>query len=140
MIQLAFFNDRDDLYLVYTFENELPSKDCRVTNREQGIPSRHRLTVTVDGVELFSKKRGFILTKKGRQMQRNLPIQRTSTTNPLMGMSIDAAPVDSDLPVKIWKQYGRVRVLYKRLDLFYEVRDNQWDGTVTVYRPVRCVI
>ena len=36
MIQLSFFDDRDDLYLVYTFENELPSEKCHVSNREQG--------------------------------------------------------------------------------------------------------
>ena len=47
MIQLSFFDDRDDLYLVYTFENELPSEKYHVSNREQGIPSRHRLSVTV---------------------------------------------------------------------------------------------
>ena len=120
MIQLSFFDDRDDLYLVYTFENELPSEKCHVSNREQGIPSRHRLSVTVDGVELVSKKRGFILTKNGRQLQRDLPIHSTSTNNPLMGMRIDASPVDATLPTKIWKQYGQVRVLYKRLDIFYE--------------------
>ena len=57
-----------------------------------------------------------------------------------MGMKIDALPVDKSLPTKVWKQYGRVRVLYKRLDIFYEARDNQWDGTVTIYHPVRCVI
>lgn len=111
-----------------------------VSNREQGVASRHRLSVTVDGVELFSTKRGFILTKNGRQTQRNLPVQLTSTKNPLMGMKIDALPVDKSLPTKVWKQYGRVRVLYKRLDIFYEARDNQWDGTVTIYHPVRCVI
>ena len=140
MIQLSFFDDRDDLYLVYTFENELPSEKCHVSNREQGIPSRHRLSVTVDGVELVSKKRGFILTKNGRQLQRNLPIQRTSTNTPLMGMRIDASPVDATLPTKIWKQYGQVRVLYKRLDIFYEIRDNQIDGSVTVYRPIKVII
>ena len=86
----------------------------------------------VDGVELVSKKRGFILTKNGRQLQRNLPIQRTSTNTPLMGMRIDASPVDATLPTKIWKQYGQVRVLYKRLDIFYEIRDNQIDGSVTM--------
>ena len=84
MIQLSFFDDRDDLYLVYTFENELPSEKCHVSNREQGIPSRHRLSVTVDGVELVSKKRGFILTKNGRQLQRDLPIHSTSTNNPMI--------------------------------------------------------
>ena len=111
-----------------------------VSNREQGIPSRHRLSVTVDGVELVSKKRGFILTKNGRQLQRDLPIHSTSTNNPLMGMRIDASAVDATLPTKVWKQYGQVRVLYKRLDIFYEIRDNQWNRTVTVYRPVRCVM
>ena len=103
MIQLSFFDDRDDLYLVYTFENELPSEKCHVSNREQGIPSRHRLSVTVDGVELFSKKRGFILTKNGRQLQRDLPIHSTSTNNPLMGMRIDDSPVDATLPTQ---RYG----------------------------------
>jgi hypothetical protein len=142
MIQLSFFDDRDDLYLVSTFENELPSEKCHVSNREQGIPSRHRLSVTVDGVELFSKKRGFILSKNGPQFWKgvNLPVQRTSTNNPLVGMRIDASAVDATLPTKVWKQYGQVRVLYKRLDIFYEIRDNQWNRTVTVYRPVRCVM
>ena len=121
MIQLSFFDDRDDLYLVYTFENELPSKKCHVSNREQAIPSKHRLTVTIDGVELFSKKRGFILTKNGRQTQRNLPIQRTSTNNPLVGMKIDPSPVDKSLPTKVWKQYGQVRVLYKRTHSMHAV-------------------
>ena len=143
MIVLSYFDDRQDLYLVYRFDdqNGLPSKDCHVSNRGQGIPSKHRLSITVDGIELFDKKRGFVLTKKhGRQMQRNLPIQRTSTNNPLVGMKIDASPVNTTLPTKIWKQYGRTRVLYKRLDIFYAVRDNQWDNTVTVYRPIRVVL
>ena len=140
MIVLSYFDDRDDLYLVYTFENELPLSNCHVSKRGQGIPSKHRLSITVDGIELFDKKRGFVLNKRGRQMQRNLPIQRTSTNNPLVCMKIDASPVITTLPTKIWKQYRRVRVLYKRLDTFYEVRDNQWDNTVTVYRPIRVVL
>ena len=142
MIQLSYFDDRDDLYLVYTFENELPSEKCHVSNREQGIPSSHRLSVTVDGIELFSKKRGFVLSENGPQFWKgvNLPVQRTSTNNPLVGMRIDASAVDATLPTKVWKQYGQVRVLYQRLDIFYEARDNQWNRTVTVYRPVRCVI
>ena len=118
----------------------MPSNECHVSNRGQGIPSKHRLSITVDGIELFDKKRGFVLTKHGRQMQRNLPIQRTSTNNPLVAMKIDASPVNTTLPTKIWKQYGRVRVLYKRLDLFYAVRDNQWNNTVTIYRPIRVVL
>ena len=142
MIVLSYFDDRQDLYLVYTFENNgLPSKDCHVSKRGQGIPSKHRLSITVDGIELFDKKkRGFVLTKHGRQPQRNLPIQHTPTNNPLMGMKIDASPVDKSFPKKIWKQYGRVRVLYKRLDIFYAVRDNQWNNTVTIYRPIRVVL
>ena len=142
MIVLSYFDDRQDLYLVYTFENNgLPSKDCHVSKRGQGIPSKHRLSITVDGIELFDKKkRVFVLTKHGRQPQRNLPIQHTPTNNPLMGMKIDASPVDKSLPKKICKQYGRVRVLYKRLDIFYAVRDNQWNNTVTIYRPIRVVL
>ena len=142
MIVLSYFDDKQDLYLVYQFDdqNGLPSKDCHVSNRGQGIPSKHRLSITVDGIELFDKKRGFVLTKHGRQKQSNLPIQQTSTNNPLVGMKIDASPVDKTLPTKIWKQYGRVRVLYKRLDLFYAVRDNQWNNTVTIYRPIRVVL
>ena len=141
MIVLSFYDDRDDLYLVYRFDqNGLPSKDCHVTNRGQGIPSRHRLTVTVDGRNIFEKKRGFVLNKKGRQTQRHLPIQSTNNNHPLIGMAIDAKPVSTDLPQKIWKQYDRTRVLFQRLDEYYEARDNQWDSTVTVYRPVRCVL
>ena len=142
MIVLSYFDDKQDLYLVYQFDdqNGLPSKDCHVSNRGQGIPSKHRLSITVDGIELFDKKRGFVLTKHGRQKQSNLPIQQTSTNNPLVGMKIDASPVDKSLPKKIWKQYGRVRVLYKRLALFYAVRDNQWNNTVTIYRPIRVVL
>ena len=142
MIVLSYFDDKQDLYLVYQFDdqNGLPSKDCHVSNRGQGIPSKHRLSITVDGIELFDKKCGFVLTKHGRQKQSNLPIQQTSTNNPLVGMKIDASPVDKSLPKKIWKQYGRVRVLYKRLDIFYAVRDNQWNNTVTIYRPIRVVL
>ena len=142
MIVLSYFDDRQDLYLVYQFDdqNGLPSSNCHVSKRGQGIPSKHRLSITVDGIELFDKKRGFVLTKHGRQKQSNLPIQQTSTNNPLVGMKIDASPVDKSLPKKIWKQYGRVRVLYKRLDLFYAVRDNQWNNTVTIYRPIRVVL
>ena len=140
MIVLSFYDDRDRLYLEYRFDkNGLPSKDCHVTNRRQGIPSRHRLTVTVDDQNLFEKKRGFILSKNGRQRDRHLPIQSTNNTHPLIGMAIDAKPVSTDLPQKIWKQYDRTRVLFQRLDEYYEARDNQWDSTVTVYRPVRCI-
>ena len=141
MIVLSFYDDRDDLYLVYRFDqNGLPSKDCHVTNRGQGIPSRHRLTVTVDDQNLFEKKRGFILSKNGRQKDRHLPIQSTNNYHPLIGMAIDPKPVSTDLPKKIWKQYDRTRVLFQRLDEYYEARDNQWDSTVTVYRPIRCVL
>ena len=141
MIVLSFYDDRDDLYLVYRFEqNGLPSKECHVTKRGQGIPSRHRLSIAVDGQNIFEKKRGFVLTKKGRQTQRHLPIQPTSNNHPLVGMTIDAKPVSTALPKKIWKQYDRTRVLFQRLDEYYEARDNQWDCSTTVYIPVRCVL
>jgi hypothetical protein len=58
-VQLNFYDKSDDLYLVYTFENERPSNACYVSARRQGVPSKHSLTVTVDGKEVIVKKRGF---------------------------------------------------------------------------------
>ena len=141
-VQLYFYDKRDDLYLVYTFENEKPAKSCHVSNRGQCIPSKHRLTVIVNGEEVVTKKRGFILTKSGRQKNRDLPIQTVPSLhdNPLMGLKIDASPTDSSLQKTVFKQFGHTRVQFQRLDEYYEARDKQFDGTVCVYIPIRVVI
>ena len=138
MIHLHFYDMSNDLYLTYLFDGEQPSKTCRVSNRKQGMPSCHRLSLTVNDTELVSKKQGHILTKQGKLKQRHLPIQQTRTINPLMGMSIDAQ-LTKNLPKRVWKQYDRVRVQFERIDYFYEVRDNMWDSTVNIYRPIRVV-
>ena len=95
--------------------------------------------MTVDGLEVIVKKTGFILTKKGRQKEKDLPIQRARVM-PIMGLKIDASQTDRSLPEKLWKQYGKVRVQFERLSEFYEVRDVQFDGTVAVYIPIRVVV
>jgi hypothetical protein len=116
-VQLYFYDMFGDLYLVYSFENEKPTKSCHVSNRGQGIPSKHRLTVIVNGAEVVTKKRGFILTKSGRQKNRDLPMQTVAGLygNPLMGLKIDASPTDSSLPTKVWKQFGHTRVQFLKL-------------------------
>ena len=140
MIQLHFFDLNDVLFLTYVFEGEQPSKNCHVTNRLQGLPSRHRCSIVVDGTELVSKKQGYVLTKEGKSKDRHLPIQKTARLiNPLMGMTIDAQPT-ANTSKRVWKQFGRVRVQFERLDTFYEVRDNMWDGTVNIYHPIRVVL
>ena len=139
MIYLHFFDMSDQLYLTYVFDGERPSETCHVTNRMQAMPSRHRCSIVIDGKELVSKKQGHILTKDGKSKQRNLPIQKTVGMNPLMGMSIDAQPTQS-LPKKVWKQYDRVRILFERLETFYAARDNMFDHSVNIYRPIRVVL
>ena len=129
----------DQLYLTYVFDGERPSESCHVTNRSQAIPSRHRISIVIDGKELVSKQDGHILTNKGKSSQRNLPIQKTVGLNPLMGMSIDAEPTEN-LPKKKWKQYDRVRILFERLETFYAARDNMFDHSVNIYRPIRVVL
>ena len=141
-VQLNFYDKSGALYLVYTFENERPSNACYVSARRQGVPSKHSLTVTVDGKEVIVKKRGFILTKNGRQKgKKDLPIQKARVLgNPLMGLKVDASTTDRSLAKKVWKQYGKVRVQFERLNEFYEARDVQFDGTAAVYMPIRVVV
>tara|TARA_B100000795_G_scaffold224794_1_gene180318 strand:- start:219 stop:560 length:342 start_codon:yes stop_codon:yes gene_type:complete len=113
-----------------------------VTNRSQAIPSRHRISIVIDGKELVSKKHGHILTTckdKSSKRHLHLPIQKTVGLNPLMGMSIDAEPTEN-LPKKKWKQYKRVRILFERLETFYAARDNMFDHSVNIYRPIRVVL
>ena len=140
MIQLEFFDTSGELFLCYQFDGERPSPTCYVSLRDQGIPSKHSCTVTVDGSEVVTNKRGFRLTTHGRQSNRDLPIQKTRTHNPLSGLTIDAEQTESTLPKHCWKQYGRVRIQFERSEVFYEVRDNMWDGTVNIYKPVRVVL
>ena len=139
MIHLHFFDMSGQLYLTYVFDGERPSDTCHVSNRMQALPSRHRCSVIVDGKELVSRKHGHILTKEGKSSQRHLPIQKTVGSNPLMGLSIDAQPTEN-LPKKIWKQYDRVRILFERLETFYPARDNLFDHSVCIYRPIRVVL
>jgi len=138
MIHLQFFDVSGQLFLIYAFDGERPSNTCHVSNRGQAMPSRHRCSVIVDGKELVSRKQGHILTKEGKTSQRHLPIQKTGS-NPLMGMSIDAEPT-ANLPKRVWKQYDRVRILFERLETFYPARDNMFDHTVNIYRPIRVVL
>ena len=142
MISLHFFDMADQFFLTYIFDSDgRPSKTCHVTNRSQAIPSRHRISIVIDGKELVSKKHGHILTTckdKSSKRHLHLPIQKTVGLNPLMGMSIDAQ-LTKNLPKRVWKQYDRVRVQFERIDYFYEVRDNMWDSTVNIYRPIRVV-
>jgi hypothetical protein len=136
MISLDFYDMRDELYLTYKFNADgRPSSLCRVSARQQAMPSRHRITITVDGVEVVSKKQGWIM----RGDTKDLPIQRARVM-PKMGLKIDASQTDRSLPEKLWKQYGKVRVQFERLSEFYEVRDVQFDGTVAVYIPIRVVV
>ena len=136
MISLDFYEMRDELYLTYKFNADgRPSSLCRVSARQQAMPSRHRITITVDGVEVVSKKQGWIM----RGDTKDLPIQRARVM-PKMGLKIDASQTDRSLPEKLWKQYGKVRVQFERLSEFYEVRDVQFDGTVAVYIPIRVVV
>ena len=136
MISLDFYDMRDELYLTYKFNADgRPSSLCRVSARQQAMPSRHRITITVDGVEVVSKKQGWIM----RGDTKDLPIQRARVM-PIMGLKIDASQTDRSLPEKLWKQYGKVRVQFERLSEFYEVRDVQFDGTVAVYIPIRVVV
>ena len=136
MISLDFYDMRDELYLTYKFNADGRSSSlCRVSARQQAMPSRHRITITVDGVEVVSKKQGWIM----RGDTKDLPIQRARVM-PMMGLKIDASQTDRSLPEKLWKQYGKVRVQFERLSEFYEVRDVQFDGTVAVYIPIRVVV
>ena len=140
MIYLHFFDMSDQLYLTYIFDSDgRPSKTCHVANRSQAIPSRHRISIVIDGKELVSKQHGHILTKEGKSSQRNLPIQKTVGLDPLMGMSIDAEPT-ANLPKRVWKQYDRIRILFERLGTFYAARDNMYDHSVNIYRPIRLVL
>ena len=143
MISLHFFDMSNQLFLSYIFDSDgRPSKTCHVTNRSQAIPSRHRISIVIDGKELVSKKHGHILTTckdKSSKRHLHLPIQKTVGLNPLMGMSIDAEPTEN-LPKKKWKQYDRVRILFERLETFYAARDNMFDHSVNIYRPIRVVL
>ena len=108
----------------------------------QAMPSRHRISIVIDGKELVSKKHGHILTTckdKSSQRHLHLPIQKTVGSNPLMGMSIDAEPT-ANLKKRVWKQYDRVRILFERLETFYAARDNMFDHSVNIYRPIRLVL
>jgi len=92
----------------------------------------------MDGIEIITKQRGFVM--KGRS-SKDLPVQNTKKLEqPLMGMSIEEESTQATLPRRVWKQYGRVRVQFERLKVFYEVRDNMWDASVNIYRPIRVVI
>ena len=137
MISLDFYDMRDELYLTYKFNADGRSSSlCRVSARQQAMPSRHRITITVDGVEVVSKKQGWIM----RGDTKDLPVQKTRQLPPLIGMKIDAEPTQKNLRKRVWKQYDKIRVQFERVEQFYEVRDNMWDGTVNVYRPKRVVL
>ena len=142
MISLHFFDMSNQLFLSYIFDSDgRPSKTCHVTNRMQAMPSRHRISIVIDGKELVSKKHGHILTTckdKSSQRHLHLPIQKT-VGNPLVRLSIDEEPTEN-LPKKVWKQYDCIRILFERLELFYAARDNMYDHSVNIYRPIRLVL
>lgn len=138
MTELEFYDMRDELYLRYLFDGESPSDACHVSKRMQAMPSRHRVSIVKDGVEILTKQRGFVMKGGGR---KDLPVQKTKNVEyPLMGMSTKAELTQATLPRRVWKQYGRVRVQFERVKVFYEARDNIWDGSVNIYRPIKVVI
>ena len=137
MISLDFFDMRDELYLTYKFNADgRPSSLCRVSARQQAMPSQHRASIFVDCVEVVSKKQGWIM----RGNTKDLPVQKTRQLPPLVGMKIDAEPTQKNVRKRVWKQYDKIRIQFERLEQFTECLDNMWDGTVNVYRPIRVVV
>ena len=129
-------------YMTYSFNsNGKPSKHSRGHARNQPSPSVHCIDVISGGTAIVTKHRGFTLIS-GSKGPIDLPKQLYDT--PAMVMTEtewSPHPVCETLPARVWKQYGKIRVLWTKIEQFFPMRDFEQDKHhCMVYVPSRVVL
>ncbi len=128
------YNGKYRLYMHYHFDsNGFISNNQRI----QPCPSHHKLEIVVNKYIIFS---GFGFNMKNKLY--NLPQQKyeTSKLNIFSGKDFDNLSPDPHHPKGLWRQYGNIRIFFKKVT-FVPMRDHeQGNKHCMIYCPVRVVL
>jgi hypothetical protein len=127
-------------YIIYEFNDDgMPSETCRVRYRGQGCPQSHLITLIKDGETLLSQQRGrnmkdgtYILPKQYHQVQSH---------GGFLELSCERHKTSTKLADRVWFQYGKVRVLWKKNEYFIPAMDiSPNNQSCYIYQPVKIVL
>ena len=106
--------------------------------RQQPSPSSHCVDVTVNGVTVVSMVRGFTMADH----HQDLPKQPHALACKIMTESEwSNCPTSDELPSRIWRQYGRVRILWTKVPHYVPMRDHESDRIhCMAYIPSRVIL
>ena len=128
------------VYLIYEFNDDgTPSETCRVRYRGQGCPHSHLLTLVKDGETLLSQCRGKNLTSGAYVLPKQF--YHVKGSGGFVELSCERHKTSTKLADRVWFQYGKIRILWKKNPHFIPAMDiSPSKNSAYVYQPAQIVL